>query len=125
MDESFDEALKVRRAVLGTEYVDSVMTGADSFGAVFQTFVTRVCWGEAWLDDTLDLRTRSLVTLAIVAALGQRREIQLHFAGALRNGCTEAELAALLKHVAMYAGMGAGAQAFALAGEEIARYRQT
>jgi len=122
-NEQYEEALATRRAVLGDEYLDSIMATGTSFGSEFQTFVTRVCWGEAWLDGSLDLRTRSLVTLAIVAAIGQRREIGLHFAGALRNGCTETELAGVLKHVALYAGMGAGAQAFSLAEEELRHYK--
>lgn len=122
MNERFEHALAVRRSVLGNDYVDAVMAQGGSFGAQFQEFVTRVCWGEAWLEEDLDMKTRSLVTLAIVAALGQRREIELHFGGALRNGCSETELAAVLKHVALYAGMGAAAQAFALAENELQRF---
>jgi len=119
MDESFDRAMAVRRAVLGDEYVDAVMDKATPFTEPFQQFVTRWAWGEAWLDDTLDLQLRSLLTIAVVTALGQLSEVRLHVRGALRNGCTSEQIAAVLKHVAVYAGVAKAVAGVGIADEEI------
>jgi alkylhydroperoxidase/carboxymuconolactone decarboxylase family protein YurZ len=112
---NFDEAMAVRRAVLGDDYVTAAVAKATPFTAPFQQFVTQWAWGEAWLDDRLDPRTRSLLTLATVTVLGQVNEIRLHTAGALRNGCSPDEIAAVFQHVAVYAGV-----ALAVAGVNVA-----
>ncbi|MGH3510222.1 MAG: carboxymuconolactone decarboxylase family protein [Nocardioidaceae bacterium] len=119
MEEGRDRALEVRRAVLGAEYVDRALAGASEFARPFQEFVTHYVWGEGWLDETLDRKTRSLLTLALVTTLGQRDEIRLHVGGALRNGCSPAELMALFKHVALYAGVGMAVAAVNIANEEL------
>jgi 4-carboxymuconolactone decarboxylase len=105
MDDDFESALQLRRDVLGAEHVDALLSGPP-FTLPFQTFVTRYAWGGGWLDDGIDLKTRSLVTVAVVAALGQSAEVRLHVNGAIRNGCTATEIAAVIKHVAIYAGVG-------------------
>ncbi len=120
MDESFERAMSVRRAVLGDDYVDAVMAKATPFTAPFQQFVTRWAWGEAWLDDTLDPQTRSLLTIAVVTVLGQLSEVRLHVRGALRNGCTPEQVASVLKHVAVYAGVARAVAGVGIADEEIA-----
>jgi alkylhydroperoxidase/carboxymuconolactone decarboxylase family protein YurZ len=122
MDESFDRAMSVRRAVLGDDYVDAVMAKATPFSASFQEFVTRWAWGEAWLDSALDRQVRSLLTIAVVTTLGQRSEIRLHVRGALRNGCTPEQIGAVLKHVAVYAGVAGAVAGIGIADEEIASF---
>lgn len=119
MDESFDRAMSVRRAVLGDDYVDAVMAKATPFSASFQEFVTRWAWGEAWLDSALDRQVRSLLTIAVVTALGQLSEVRLHIRGALRNGCSPEQIAAVLKHVAVYAGVANAVAGVTIADEEI------
>jgi alkylhydroperoxidase/carboxymuconolactone decarboxylase family protein YurZ len=120
MSESFERAVAVRRAVLGDEYVDAVMAKTTPLNAPFQQFVTRWAWGEAWLDDTLDPRVRSLLTIAVVATLGQLGEVRLHTQGALRNGCEPEQIGSVLKHVAIYAGVARAVAALNVADEEIA-----
>jgi 4-carboxymuconolactone decarboxylase len=115
----FDDGLKVRKEVLGAEYVDNVLTNASDFTRPFQEFVTERVWGSVWLDDTLDRRTRSLLTLGMVAAMGQLEEVKLHAAGALRNGCSVEEVSAALQHLALYAGVARAVAAFGAADEVI------
>ena len=122
MDESFDQAMAVRRAVLGDDYVDAAVGAATEFTAPFQEFVTRWAWGEAWLDDTLDRQTRSLLTIAVVTVLGQLNEIRLHTRGAMRNGCTPGQIGSVLRHVAVYAGVAKAVAAVGIANEEIAAH---
>jgi alkylhydroperoxidase/carboxymuconolactone decarboxylase family protein YurZ len=122
MSESFERAMTVRRAVLGDEYVDRVMAKDTPLNAPFQQFVTRWAWGEAWLDDTLDPQLRSLLTIALVASLGQVGEVRLHTAGALRNGCQPEQIGAVLKHVAVYAGVALAVAALNAADEEIVAF---
>jgi alkylhydroperoxidase/carboxymuconolactone decarboxylase family protein YurZ len=120
MTESFEQAMSMRRAVLGDEYVDAVLARTTPLNAPFQQFVTRWAWGEAWLDDTLDPQVRSLLTIAVVATLGQLGEVRLHTAGALRNGCQPEQIGSVLKHVAVYAGVARAVAAINVADEEIA-----
>jgi alkylhydroperoxidase/carboxymuconolactone decarboxylase family protein YurZ len=112
--------MAMRRAVLGDEYMDRVMAKTTPLNAPFQEFVTRWVWGESWLDEALDPQARSLVTIALVAALGQVGEVKLHTAGALRNGCQPEQIGAVLKHVAVYAGVAKAVAALNVADEEIA-----
>lgn len=120
MDASFDDALRVRKEVLGAEYVDRVFANASDFTRPFQEFVTERVWGSVWMDDTLDRKTRSLVTLGMVAVMGQLDEVKLHTAGALRNGCTVDQIGAVLQHLAFYGGVARAVAAFGAA-EEIVR----
>jgi alkylhydroperoxidase/carboxymuconolactone decarboxylase family protein YurZ len=119
MSESFERAMSMRRAVLGDEYVDAVLGKTTPLNGPFQQFVTRWAWGEAWLDDTLDPQVRSLLTIAVVATLGQLGEVRLHTAGALRNGCRPEQIGSVLKHVAVYAGVARAVAAINAADEEI------
>jgi 4-carboxymuconolactone decarboxylase len=106
---------RVRREVLGDEYVDRAQSGATSLTADFQDFITRVAWGDVWSRDGLDRRTRSAITVAVLVALGRTGELELHLRGARRNGLTDAEIAEILLHVAVYAGVPAANAAFAVA----------
>ena len=106
----YDRGMKVRREVLGSEYVDRATAEATETDENFQRFITEVAWGSLWANDKLDRRTRSLVTIAILASLG-REELDLHLAAARRTGATAEEVREVLKHVAVYAGVPAGNRA--------------
>jgi len=111
----FDAGLAVRRAVLGDEYVDGALAGRDDFTAPFQDFITRYAWGDVWGRPDLDRRTRSCITVALLAALGHEHELRIHVGGALRNGVTPDELREVLLQTAVYAGVPAANRAFAVA----------
>ena len=110
-----DSGEKIRRAVLGDDYVDQAFASATDFSRPFQDVLNEYCWGLAWTDDALDLKQRSLLNLGMLAALGRMHEFQVHFRGALRNGLTESELRAALIQIAVYCGVPAGVEAFRVA----------
>jgi len=115
-DESrLDAGKRVRRAVLGDAHVDRAEAAATPFDAPFQKFITETAWGTVWADDTLDHRTRSLITISILAALGRHEELALHLRASANTGATPPEIRAALMHVAIYAGVPAANSAFALA----------
>ena len=114
MSERYDEGMHVRREVLGDEHVDRAVQGTTPLDADFQRWITESVWGDLWANPVIDRRTRSLVTIAILAALGSE-ELALHLRASLRTGVTDAELAQVLKHVAVYAGVPAANTAFARA----------
>jgi 3-oxoadipate enol-lactonase/4-carboxymuconolactone decarboxylase len=107
--EGFDPAgLANRKAVLGESHVERSLAAAGEFDRPWQAFITRTAWGEIWGDTALPWKTRSLVTLALMVALGREEEFKLHLRPALRNGVSPEELGALLRHAAAYAGIPAG-----------------
>ena len=115
-DESrLDAGNRVRRAVLGDAHVDRAEAAATAFDAPFQRFITETAWGTLWADDTLNTRTRSLITNAILAALGRHEELALHLRATINTGATSDEVRAALMHVAVYAGVPAANSAFTLA----------
>lgn len=114
-DERYEEGLSVRRAVLGDDHVDRALASQDELTADFQDFITRYAWGDVWARDGLDRRTRSLVTLAVLATLRHDEELGLHVRAARRNGVTRAEIAEVLLHTAVYAGVPAANRALAVA----------
>lgn len=114
-DDAYEEGTRVRREVLGDEHVDRALARSTEFTAPFQDFLTRHAWGAVWTRPGLDRQTRSAVTLAVLTALGRENEIGLHVRAALRNGLTEAEIAEVLIHTAVYAGVPAANAAFVVA----------
>jgi 4-carboxymuconolactone decarboxylase len=114
-DSRLDVGNRVRRAVLGDAHVDRAEAAATPFDAPFQKFITETAWGTVWADDTLDHRTRSLITISILAALGRHEELALHLSASANTGATPPEIRAALMHVAVYAGVPAANSAFALA----------
>ncbi|GAA1676099.1 bifunctional 3-oxoadipate enol-lactonase/4-carboxymuconolactone decarboxylase PcaDC [Fodinicola feengrottensis] len=104
-----------RRAVLGDAHVDRTVAATTDFTADFQDFLTRYAWGEVWNRPGLDRKTRSCVTLAVLTALHCDNEIAMHVRGAIHNGLTKAEIAEVLHHTAIYAGLPAANAAFAIA----------
>ena len=115
--ELFDRGLALRRQVLGPEYVDKSMASANDFMMAFQQITTEWCWGYAWGRDTLDLKTRSLLNLAMLTALNRAAEIRLHVRGAVNNGVTVEEIREVLLHATVYCGIPAGLDAFKAANE--------
>ena len=113
----FERGMPIRREVLGPDYVDSSMAKADDFMMSFQRATTSWAWGWAWGDPTLDRKTRSLLNLAMLTALGRSPEIKLHVKGALRNGVSVEEIKAALLHATAYCGIPAGLDAFKAAHE--------
>ncbi len=111
----YDEGMRIRSDVLGEEYVGNAMRGADDFNRDFQQFVTEYCWGACWGRGALDNKQRSLINLAMLSALGRWEEFELHFNGALNNGCDLEQIKDTLFHVAVYAGVPAGVSAFRIA----------
>jgi 4-carboxymuconolactone decarboxylase len=105
--------MRVRREVLGDAHVDRVQAGTTPFTAPFQELATEMAWGAVWSRPGLDRKTRSCITLAILTALGRQAELAVHVRGAVRNGLTHEEIAEVLLHAAVYAGLPAGNTAFA------------
>lgn len=119
-DPLFDKGLKVRREVLGAEYVDRAIQTADDFNRPMQELVTRYCWGEIWNRPGLDRKTRSMLNLAMLTALNRPHEIKMHVRGALNNGLTRAEISEVFLHTAIYCGVPAAIDSFRTAKEVFA-----
>lgn len=114
-DDAHAAGMRVRREVLGDEYVDRAERTRTPFNESFQDYITRCAWGGVWTREELDRRTRSAVTLAVLTALGHENEIALHVRGARRNGLSDTEIAEVLMHTGVYAGVPAANAAFAIA----------
>jgi 4-carboxymuconolactone decarboxylase len=115
MSDSYVDGMAVRRAVLGDDHVDRAVANTTEFTAAFQDLITRYAWGSVWTRPDLDRRTRSCITLAMLAALGHHDELAMHVPAALRNGVTEEEISEVLLQVAVYAGVPAANAAFTVA----------
>lgn len=115
--EMFKKGLAVRRDVLGKDYVDSSLAKADDFMMAFQEITTEWCWGYAWTRPGLDRKSRSMINLAMLTALGKPSELKLHVKGALTNGLTVEEIKETLLHATVYCGIPAGLEAFKAAHE--------
>lgn len=118
----FSEGMAVRRRVLGDAYVDAAVGSDDPLTRAFQPFMVSYCWGEIWTDDTLPPRVRSMLVVAMTAALGRHDELEIHSRGALRNGVTPDELLAVLKQITVYAGVPAGVGAMKILRRMIAEF---
>ena len=120
--ERYQRGKSTRIKVLGAAHVEKAIKAADEFGEVFQQLSTEVCWGEIWTRPELDMKTRSLCTIAILAANGQDAEVKVHTKGALNNGATREEIREVLLHVAVYAGFPAANEAFRAVREALTEY---
>jgi 4-carboxymuconolactone decarboxylase len=114
-DPVYDEGMAVRRAVLGDAHVDRAIANTTELTAPFQDLITRYAWGSVWGRDGLDRRTRSCVTLAVLATLRCDEELAMHVRAARRNGLTADEIGEVLLHTAIYAGVPAANTALAIA----------
>ncbi|SBW12758.1 4-carboxymuconolactone decarboxylase [uncultured Alphaproteobacteria bacterium] len=113
----YEKGLKIRRDVLGADYVDAAIANATDFNRPMQELTTTYCWGHVWGREGLDRRTRSLINLAMISALNRPHELRLHVGGALNNGVTPAEISEVLLQVAIYCGVPAAIDGFRIAGE--------
>ncbi len=119
-DERYEIGANVRRRVLGDAHVDRVQERANAFDEVFQHYITEAVWGSVWSRPQLDQRTRSLLTIALLGALGHYEELEMHVKAASNTGAEPSEIAEALLHVAVYAGVPAGNQAFSAAKRALA-----
>lgn len=116
-DEQFEQGLRMRQQVMGEAFVEKAFANVDAFTAPLQEFVTRNAWGTTWCRDGLDLKTRSLLTLSMLTALGRAQELKGHVRGAINNGATMQEIQEVLLHAAIYCGMPLAIDAFRSAHE--------
>ncbi|HET6183823.1 MAG TPA: 4-carboxymuconolactone decarboxylase [Acetobacteraceae bacterium] len=115
--ELFKQGLKVRREVLGADYVDGSIARADDFNAAFQQLTTEIAWGMIWTRPGLPRKTRSMLNLAMLAALNRGAELRLHCRAALTNGVTKDEIKEIMLQVGAYCGIPASLEAFKIASE--------
>lgn len=113
-DERREMGMTVRREVLGDAHVDRANAKITDETAAFQDFITRVAWGDVWTRDTLDRRSRSMITLAVLAALGHDGEVAMHIKAAQRNGLSREQIAEVFLHTGVYAGVPVANRALAL-----------
>ena len=113
--ERFEKGLAQRKSTLGADYVDNSMAAADDFNRPFQEMMTEWCWGFGWGDEVIPPKTRSMMNLTMIAALGRMTEWELHFNGAIANGVTRDELRAIIHVIAIYCGVPAGVECFRIA----------
>jgi 4-carboxymuconolactone decarboxylase len=111
-DDAFERGMEVRRAVLGGTHVDRSVAATTDFTRDFQAFITRVAWGDVWSRPGLDRKTRSLLTIAMMAALGRYDELRLHVRATRNTGVTRDEVGEVLLQVAVYAGVPAANSAY-------------
>ncbi|TMA23923.1 MAG: 4-carboxymuconolactone decarboxylase [Deltaproteobacteria bacterium] len=111
----YERGLAVRRQVLGNNYVDTSLKNATSFSTDFQDFTTEVAWGEVWSRPGLDRKTRSMLTIAMLAAMGCHEELRLHIRASRNTGVTDDELKEILLQVGVYAGIPAANTGFQIA----------
>ncbi|HEU4844859.1 MAG TPA: 4-carboxymuconolactone decarboxylase [Burkholderiaceae bacterium] len=119
MDQQFNDGLQMRKQVMGDDFVERAFANADTFTQPLQEFITRNAWGTVWCRDGLDLKTRSLLTLSMLTALGRSHEIKGHVRGALNNGATIKEIQEVLLHAAVYCGAPLAVDAFRAAQEAL------
>ncbi len=115
----YDQGLATRTAVLGADYVQAAMGRATDFTRPLQELVIRNAWGNTWQRDGIDLKTRSIVTVSMLVALGRMHELKIHVRGALNNGVTQQELQEIFMHASVYCGFPAAVDAFRTASEVV------
>lgn len=123
--ELFDKGLKIRREVLGAEYVDKAFAAATEFDKPLQEMTTETCWGYIWGREGLPRRDRSVINLAMISVLNRPHELKTHVKAALRNGLSKNEIAEIFLQVGCYAGIPAAVDSFRLAKEAFAEFDKT
>lgn len=119
MDAAYDKGLATRKQVMGEDFVATALGNATAFTRPIQEHITAKAWGDVWQRPGLDLKTRSLITVAMLTALGKQHELKGHLRGALNNGATPAELQEVLLHAAVYCGVPTAVDAFRTAAEVV------
>ena len=108
----FEKGLANRKSTVGAEYVEKNLAAADEFTRPFQEAMTEWCWGFGWGDEAIDAKTRSMMNLAMIGALGKMHEWELHCRGAINNGVTMEEIRAIIHVVAIYCGVPQSLECF-------------
>ena len=108
-----------RKAVMGEDFVARALDGVTEFTQPIQEFITGDAWGDVWQRPGLDMKTRSLITVAFLTALGKQHELKGHVRGALNNGATPEELQEVLLHASIYCGLPTAVEAFRTAAEVV------
>ncbi len=116
---NYDKGLAVRKQVMGETFVANALAGVTDFTRPIQEHITAKAWGDVWQRPGLDLKSRSLITVAMLTALGKHHELKGHLRGALNNGVTPAELQEVLLHAAVYCGVPTAVEAFRVAAEVV------
>lgn len=114
-DEKFEKGMAMRKSVLGAEHVARAEANKTDFDADYQRIITETAWGTIWTRPGLEKKTRHLLTIAMLAALGRHEELALHVRATRNTGVTPEELREVLLHVSVYAGVPAANSAFAIA----------
>lgn len=120
--ETFETGMRIRKEVLGAEFVEKSFAAADEFNKPHQELVTEYCWGAVWGRPGLDKRTRSMLNLAMISTLNRPHELKMHVKGALRNGVSKDEIREVFMQVTIYAGVPAGVDSIRIAKEAFAEY---
>ena len=115
MASKFDNGMKIRRTVLGDAHVEKAENAKTEFDTPFQTLITEAAWGTVWTSDKITLRERSMLTLALLAALGNFEEIPMHIRATKRTGASKEDVLEAFQHVAIYAGVPRANQALKIA----------
>lgn len=116
---AYEQGLATRKQVMGEDFVAAVFANATVFTQPIQEHITRAAWGDVWQRPGLDLKTRSLITVAMLTALGKQNELKGHVRGALNNGATVQEIQEVLLHATIYCGVPAAVEAFRSANEVV------
>jgi len=119
-DGAFDRGLALRRHMFGPGGAEQQIDAATDFTLPLQDLVTRACFGELWHRPHLDLKLRSMLTVAMLAAMGKSNQVKVHVTGAIANGVSREEIREILLHAATYGGLPAAVDSFAAAGEALA-----
>ena len=118
-DEQYHRGLATRRQVMGDDFVDRALAGTTSFTQPIQDHISRAAWGDVWQREGLDRKTRSLITVAMLTALGKQHELKGHVRGAMNNGASVQEIQEVLLHAAVYCGIPTAVEAFRTAAEVV------
>lgn len=118
--ETYQRGLQIRSDVLGEEYVNRALAGADDFTRPLQDLVTEYCWGAVWGREELPRKTRSMLNLAMISVLNRPNELRMHVKAALTNGVTREEIREIFLQVAIYGGVPAAVDSFRIAREAFA-----
>ncbi|OJU50095.1 MAG: gamma carboxymuconolactone decarboxylase [Mesorhizobium sp. 61-13] len=124
-EDLFEKGLAKRKATLGAEYVERNLAAADDFTRPFQEAMTAWCWGFGWGDETLPPKTRSMLNLAMLGAMGRMHEWEIHCRGAINNGVTKEEIRAIIHAVGIYAGVPMSLECFRAARKVLAEQTAT
>ncbi|PSC03566.1 4-carboxymuconolactone decarboxylase [Alsobacter soli] len=125
MSEAAEKGMKTRRRVLGDAHVDRAEAAKTAFDAPFQELITEAAWGRVWSRDTISLRERSMLTIALLAALGNDQELAMHIRATARTGASKEDVLDALLHVAIYAGVPRANHAIAIARQTFAEMERT